>query len=79
MLTALSYGATPPTSSPANSIVPASGSSKPAIIRSVVVFPDPDGPEHREELTTLDFQVDSGNGYHLAVVLGEAGQADVRG
>src|ERR1700680_2962543 len=31
-------------SSPPSEIVPASGRSKPAIIRSVVVFPEPDGP-----------------------------------
>src|SRR5712691_6946050 len=31
-------------SSPPSRIVPASGRSKPAIIRSVVVLPDPDGP-----------------------------------
>src|SRR6476659_1804316 len=34
----------PLTSSPASSIVPLVGSSKPAIIRSVVVLPDPEGP-----------------------------------
>jgi hypothetical protein len=31
-------------SRPANSIVPALWSSKPAIIRSVVVLPEPEGP-----------------------------------
>src|ERR1700761_1729039 len=34
----------PDTSTPASSIVPAVGSSKPAIIRSVVVLPEPEGP-----------------------------------
>ena len=34
----------PVTSSPASSTVPALGSSKPAIIRSVVVLPQPEGP-----------------------------------
>src|SRR4051794_37129016 len=41
---ARSYGGTPLTSSPASSIVPPVGSSKPAIIRRVVVFPEPEGP-----------------------------------
>jgi hypothetical protein len=33
---------------------PAVGCSKPAIILSVVVLPQPDGPEHREELAPAD-------------------------
>ena len=37
-------GGTPLTSSPASSTVPLVGSSKPAIIRSVVVLPEPEGP-----------------------------------
>ena len=37
-------GGTPETSTPASSIVPAVGSSNPAIIRSVVVLPEPEGP-----------------------------------
>lgn len=32
------------TSAPASSMVPAVGASKPAIIRSTVVLPEPDGP-----------------------------------
>ena len=37
-------GGTPATDSPPNRTVPAVGASKPAISRSVVVFPHPDGP-----------------------------------
>jgi hypothetical protein len=37
-------GGRPVTSSPSSSTVPSLGSSNPAIIRSVVVFPHPDGP-----------------------------------
>jgi len=44
VFTGRSYGGKRDTSSPASSIVPSSGVSKPAIIRSVVVLPDPEGP-----------------------------------
>src|SRR3984957_16714500 len=44
VLTSRKYGGTPVTSLPPSSIRPASGRSKPAISRSKVVFPDPDGP-----------------------------------
>ena len=36
---------------------PRVGDSNPAIIRSVVVLPQPDGPEHREELAAADREV----------------------
>ena len=44
MFTSRSNGGTRVTSRPASSMSPSSGSSNPAIIRSIVVFPDPDGP-----------------------------------
>ena len=44
MFTGRSYGGSRETSSPASSIVPSSGVSKPAIMRRVVVLPDPEGP-----------------------------------
>ena len=44
MFTGRSYGGSRETSSPASSIVPSSGISNPAIIRNVVVFPEPEGP-----------------------------------
>ena len=54
--------------------MPASGSSKPAIIRSVVVFPEPDGPEHREELARADLEVHAAHGDDVAVLLAQAAQ-----
>lgn len=42
------------TSSPPNRMRPEVGSSRPAIIRSVVVLPQLDWPEHDEELAILD-------------------------
>ena len=44
VLTSRRYGGSAATSRPASSIAPAVGSSKPPIIRSVVVLPQPDGP-----------------------------------
>ena len=47
------------TSAPWSRIRPAVGSSKPAIIRSVVVLPEPGRTEHREELAVADVEVDA--------------------
>ena len=44
MLTLRLYGGTVATSSPSSRIAPSFGCSKPAISRSVVVLPQPDGP-----------------------------------
>ena len=44
MFTGRSNGGRPETSAPPSSILPSSGRSKPAIMRSVVVLPEPDGP-----------------------------------
>src|SRR4051794_8204398 len=44
MLTSRWFGGTPTTSRPCSRIWPRVGSSKPPIIRSVVVLPHPDGP-----------------------------------
>ena len=41
---------------PSISIVPALGGMKPAIMRKVVVLPQPDGPEQRHELARLQLQ-----------------------
>jgi hypothetical protein len=43
-LTSRANGGRSDTSVPASSTVPASGRSKPAISRNVVVLPEPDGP-----------------------------------
>ncbi len=58
MLTSRSNGASRVTSRPPSSTRPAVGVSKPAIIRSTVVLPEPDGPEHGEELAVADLEVD---------------------
>ncbi len=44
MFTSRRLGGTPTTSTPYSRICPSVGSSKPPIIRSVVVLPQPDGP-----------------------------------
>ena len=44
MLTSRAYGGSRETSLPPSSTMPSSGRSKPAITRSVVVLPEPDGP-----------------------------------
>ena len=44
VLTLRLYGGTFETSAPSSRISPSDGCSKPAIIRSVVVLPQPDGP-----------------------------------
>jgi hypothetical protein len=46
---------------PSSSIEPEVGSMKPAIIRSVVVLPQPEGPEQRNEFPGLDMQVEIEN------------------
>jgi hypothetical protein len=48
MFTFRSLGGTALTSAPRSTIRPSSGSSKPAIMRSVVVFPQPDGPSRQK-------------------------------
>ena len=53
-------------------IVPAVGSSSPATIRSVVVLPQPDGPEQREEPALLDHQVEVVDRGEAAEPLGDA-------
>ena len=44
MFTSRAYGGTRVTSLPASSMLPPSGRSNPAISRSSVVLPEPDGP-----------------------------------
>ena len=59
VLTSRLYGGVPTASTPPIRISPSSGCSKPAIIRSDVVLPQPDGPEQRQELALVDAQVDA--------------------
>ncbi len=78
MLTGRSYGGSRETSSPASSIVPSSGASNPAIIRSVVVLPEPDGPSIVKNSPAGDVEVDSVDRDDISVPLGQASDADVR-
>ena len=56
---------------------PASGSSKPAISRSVVVLPEPRRAEQGEELALFDGQVDAVDRGDVAVALRQPAQDDV--
>ena len=75
MLTSRSNGARRVTSTPPSRIRPAVGSSKPAIIRSTVVLPEPDGPSSAEELAVGDVEVDAVNGTHVPEGLDQAAEA----
>ena len=59
---------------PASVIVPELGVSRPATIRSVVVLPQPDGPEQREERAARHVEVELADGVEGAVVLGQLAQ-----
>ena len=76
MLTSRSNGASRVTSRPPAVTVPAVGSSKPAIIRSTVVLPEPDGPQHGEELAVGDLEVDAGDRLDGAERLAQSEQLD---
>ena len=76
MLTSRLCGGVLVTSSPPTRIVPDVGSLKPAIIRSVVVLPQPDGPEQREELAARDVEVEVVDDGRAAEDLGQAAQRD---
>ena len=56
---------------PASSTVPASGRSKPAISRSVVVLPEPDGPSSVKNSPSRDLEVDAVDRNHVAVGLAD--------
>ena len=58
MLTSRLFGETPVTSRPSRKTVPPVGSSKPAIIRIVVVLPQPDGPSSEKNSPCADRQVE---------------------
>ena len=51
---------------------------KPAIMRSVVVLPQPGRPEQHDELALFDVEVDAGDGAEIAVRLGETGELQAR-
>jgi hypothetical protein len=66
------------TSTPPSSIEPPSGRSKPAIMRSSVVFPEPDGPSIVKNSPSSDLEVDTVDGRERAVGLAHADSADRR-
>ena len=71
-------GGWPVTSSPSSSTVPSLGSSKPAIMRSVVVLPQPDGPSIVKNWPLRDVEVHAAHGGEVAEALGDRAQADAR-
>ena len=74
MLTGRLCGATSARSAPSRWIEPASGCSKPAIIRSVVVLPHPDGPSSEKNSPAADLEVDAVDRHLVAERLGQPGQ-----
>ena len=67
MFTSRLFGGAAVTSRPSSRTVPWVGSSKPAIIRIVVVLPQPDGPSMEKNSPFADGQVDAADrGHHLA-------------
>ena len=64
-------------SSPSIVIVPAVGCSKPAIIRSVVVLPQPDGPRNDTNSPFSAARLKSCDGDGLAEALLDVGQLEV--
>ena len=54
------YGGSFDSGLPSSRISPSVGVSKPASIISVVVLPEPDGPEQRQELAALDVEIEVG-------------------
>ena len=65
------------TSAPLMKIEPAVTSSSPAIMRSIVDLPQPDGPEQRAELALADRQVDIADRGEVAVALADRAHFDV--
>ena len=65
------------TSSPSSRIRPLVGRSKPAIMRSVVVFPQPDGPSMREELARRHVEVDAVDGDDVVELLAQLLEPDL--
>ena len=78
MLTSRSYGGRRETSCPAARSSPRPGISKPAIIRSVVVLPEPEGPSIVKNSPPRDVEVDGVDRGHVAEALDEPADPDVR-
>jgi hypothetical protein len=64
-----SFGGTSLTTSPPIRISPPVMSSRPAIMRSVVDLPQPDGPDQHHELVVGDVEIDAANSLDLVVAL----------
>ena len=79
MLTSRRYGGWPVTSLSATTIGPRSGSSKPPIIRSVVVLPQPGRAEQREERAARDLEAEVVDRDDVVEALRHALEADVHG
>ena len=62
--------------SPASSMVPLVGSSRPASIRRTVDLPQPDGPEEHQELAVVDLEVEGVDGDDVAEALRDRLEAD---
>ena len=52
-------------------------SSSPAMVRSSVLLPQPDGPDQHGELAVGDVEVDAAHGVHVAVVLVQPGDLEI--
>ena len=78
MFTLRRYGGTVSTGSPSRKMRPSLGCSKPATIRSVVVFPQPDGPSSEKNSPCLDLEVEPAHRDRVAEALGHALEANCR-
>ena len=73
-----SFGSTSLTGSPPIRMTPSVGSSRPAIIRSAVDLPQPDGPSRTRKLAVGDVEAEIGHRFDVAEALGDPIEVDVR-
>ena len=62
-----SFGGTSLTTSPPIMMSPSEMSSRPAIIRSVVDLPQPDGPDQHDKLMVGDVEIDAAHRLDLVI------------
>ena len=79
MLTGRLSGGSSVMSRPRSRIRPPVGSSKPPIIRRVVVLPQPDGPSSEKNSPARDLERDAVDGADAAEALLEVDEADLGG
>ena len=72
MATSRSRGRMSLTTSPPISIVPSSMSSSPAMVRSSVLLPQPEGPTSTVNSPSAIDEIDAAHGVHAAVALVQA-------